>query len=538
MSLAPQVFVSHATEDLDTASRVCKVLEEEGISCWLANRDVEAGTDYAAAILDAIRNSQLVLLIFSKHANASPYVLREIERAIAYDRPVLSLRIDDAVPNASMEYYLNLWQWLDAHAGVEKQRREIVAAVREQLDRASRQVSADGQLPEGGTGAVAPKAGAGHRRTQTTWAIILSAVVLIAVAAGITAWVATRNSGQAAASTTLIDAAGGQGASSTTLMQSHNTWANLNPTGTLPPARSTPMVLDPSTGRLIMFGGDHSDSDNLNDTWAYDPRTNTWSDLKPAGTVPDARGSPVMVYVPSIDKLIMFGGGNTSGILNDTWTYDPKGNRWTKISPSGRPPDARWGASMAVDPASGKVIMFGGATSLWPKGSPNDTWAYDPAANSWTNLHPSEPLPPARYGAAMALSPSTGRLIVFGGVGGGGTLNDVWAYDTAANIWTKLEPSGDLPHARYGPSMVYAPSLTKMIMFGGYASPTTPAIFNDTWTYDPVANTWATLSPTGTLPSPRLSMGAAYDPSTARVIMFGGDERFGGRLNDTWTYTP
>ncbi len=74
-----------------------------------------------------------MLLIFSASANSSPYVLREIERAIAYERPVLSIHLDDAVPNPSLEYYLNLWQWLDAPGGVEDRREEIVAAVRRQL---------------------------------------------------------------------------------------------------------------------------------------------------------------------------------------------------------------------------------------------------------------------------------------------------------------------------------------------------------------------------------------------------------------------
>ena len=59
-SLAHQVFVSYATEDADTASRVCALLEADGIQCWVAPRDVKAGTDYAAAIMSAIRNSQLV----------------------------------------------------------------------------------------------------------------------------------------------------------------------------------------------------------------------------------------------------------------------------------------------------------------------------------------------------------------------------------------------------------------------------------------------------------------------------------------------
>ncbi len=87
--MAHQVFLSHATEDRDTALQVCAALEGEEIRCWIAPRDVEAGTDYAAAILEAIRTSDLVLLIFSEHANASPYVLREIERAVNYGRPVL-----------------------------------------------------------------------------------------------------------------------------------------------------------------------------------------------------------------------------------------------------------------------------------------------------------------------------------------------------------------------------------------------------------------------------------------------------------------
>ena len=62
-------------------------------------------------------------------ANASPYVLREIERAVAYERPVLSVRLDGAPPSPSLEYYLNLLQWLDAPRGIESRRPEIVAAV-------------------------------------------------------------------------------------------------------------------------------------------------------------------------------------------------------------------------------------------------------------------------------------------------------------------------------------------------------------------------------------------------------------------------
>ena len=47
------------------------------------------------------------------------------------------------------------------------------------------------------------------------------------------------------------------------------------------------MAYDPTTRRLIMFGGRRRQSAGyvtFNDTWAYDPVANTWTELKPAGT--------------------------------------------------------------------------------------------------------------------------------------------------------------------------------------------------------------------------------------------------------------
>jgi hypothetical protein len=85
-------------EDADTASRVCALLEAEEIACWAAVRDLEDGVDPAAAVLQAIRTSDLVLLIFSARANTSPTVLRDVERAIAYERPVLSIHLDTLRP--------------------------------------------------------------------------------------------------------------------------------------------------------------------------------------------------------------------------------------------------------------------------------------------------------------------------------------------------------------------------------------------------------------------------------------------------------
>jgi len=39
------VFISYSTEDKAVADAVVSVLENEGIRCWYAPRDIESGTD-------------------------------------------------------------------------------------------------------------------------------------------------------------------------------------------------------------------------------------------------------------------------------------------------------------------------------------------------------------------------------------------------------------------------------------------------------------------------------------------------------------
>src|SRR5204862_547428 len=44
---------------------------------------------------------------------------------------------------------------------------------------------------------------------------------------------------------------------------------------------------------------------------------------------------------------------------------------------------------------------------------------------------------------------------------------DTWAYNSAANTWTNLKPAGDVPPPRGGHTMVYDPVSRKTILFGG-----------------------------------------------------------------------
>lgn len=53
------------------ADAVYAGLEARGIRCWMAPHKIRPGTDWGAAIIEAIETSKVMVLIFSAHANAS-----------------------------------------------------------------------------------------------------------------------------------------------------------------------------------------------------------------------------------------------------------------------------------------------------------------------------------------------------------------------------------------------------------------------------------------------------------------------------------
>jgi tetratricopeptide (TPR) repeat protein/TolB-like protein len=109
-----RVFVSYSSHDREIATSVCRHLEAEGFACWMAPRDIAPGSNYGEAIINAIEECRAFVLIWSRSANASPQIQREVERAASKNRLLLPLRIENIQPSKALEYYLASVQWLDA----------------------------------------------------------------------------------------------------------------------------------------------------------------------------------------------------------------------------------------------------------------------------------------------------------------------------------------------------------------------------------------------------------------------------------------
>ena len=109
------IFVSYANGDKAFVDALVHSLEASNIRCWYAPRDIPTGMEWPAAIPPAIKDSSLMLLVFSKNSNTSQEVAKELTVASNSKRLVVPVNLDRTPLNAQMEYHLSNRHWLDIY---------------------------------------------------------------------------------------------------------------------------------------------------------------------------------------------------------------------------------------------------------------------------------------------------------------------------------------------------------------------------------------------------------------------------------------
>ena len=180
----------------------------------------------------------------------------------------------------------------------------------------------------------------------------------------------------------------------------------------------------------VMFGG-RTISDMLLETWVWTQATSTWSQVSVAnGAGPAARVDHCMAGNFSSPVVVLFGGAGTNSQFNDTWKFN--GTTWTLQSPA-TSPSVRSQASMAYATTGALWVMFGGKNEY---NYLNETWTYN--GTTWTQVTGTQP--GGRYGAQMAYDSISNKVILFGGVSATTNLplNDTWSFDAVGLTWTQL----------------------------------------------------------------------------------------------------
>lgn len=169
-------FISYAKADQEKAQEIAASLEQRGLKCWIAPRDVRAGRSYGDEIIRGIERSRCFILVLSEASNDSAFVAREVERAVSKKKPVFPVRLDNVEPAPSLELFISGTQWIDAFSGRLSSHMDHLAAMLAEED-------AEPAKPEAGKDRPDP-------RRLPKWALpaAATAAVLVAIGAGFALW--------------------------------------------------------------------------------------------------------------------------------------------------------------------------------------------------------------------------------------------------------------------------------------------------------------------------------------------------------------
>ena len=285
-----------------------------------------------------------------------------------------------------------------------------------------------------------------------------------------------------------------------------------------PSARSYfAMTYDPPSGKVIMFGG-FNGAGYLNDTWTFDGVT--WTQVG-VSLPPPPRTNAQMAYDSVTHKVVLFGGYNGTNYLGDTWLWDGATSQWTPAN-AAHHPAAVTGPMLFPDP-NGRVDVFGGFDGNFYQLT---MWQW--TGSDWTQLFPAT-VPFARSSAAVATNPTIDQVVLFGGLADVNP-NNTWTYN--GTTWTLKSPVNQ-PVLVYGASAAFDPNIHAVILFGGGSGGIDQ---NTTWQWFLVGGYWKQLLTTQSPPA-REGAGMAYLPALGHVMIFGG-ENSGAVMNDTWKFIP
>jgi hypothetical protein len=252
---------------------------------------------------------------------------------------------------------------------------------------------------------------------------------------------------------------------------------------------------------------------------------------------PPMRTCASMILDTANHRAILFGGDSrrsTGMIYNDVWQMkldSGTSRHWEPLNVVGTPPCPRYQHNAVYDPVGERMILYSGCDGT---GILNDVWTLKltPGSESWAQLNPANP-PEARYVVYALFHAARNSLIIFGGTGTSRRYDEVWELKLDSLVWRQVNVSGSKPAAREGGGTMYDAVNDRMVIFGGtdYVR-----AFNDAWALDltPGSEDWQELHPTGDIPDERYDFACGEDRVLNRLYVFAGWSYYSGNwYNDT-----
>jgi hypothetical protein len=303
------------------------------------------------------------------------------------------------------------------------------------------------------------------------------------------------------------------------------------------------LFYEPSTRKVIVASGETSLGAALDDLWAFDATTGTFTPAPPGPRRFAPSGYAYAATTAGDGRVVVFDntGPEFDPHLGQVLVWNVAGGPVTDLRPAhvplGWPMLFGWVMSPAAyDVRRGRVVMFGGQSDGTVTGTSANLLEWNGQNGTWQDRTVARncqtPWPPSRYLHAMAADSRRGKILVFGGqqmtpddrVTPGGPvyttkLSDYWEWDGQTGTFTERTPAG--ASADWPPgwstsidatgSMTYDEARDRVVLVGVFGQ--------GPWEWDPIAGVW-TPPPSGTIASvggPALLLHGVRDATTFAV---------------------
>ena len=128
--MAHEVFISYSNEDKRIAEGLSIYLEQHGIRCFVAYRDITSSVVWGAAIARAIENCKVALVVLSDSYSRSTQADREVELCAEADKPILLFKIQKTTPKGVKRNHLKGHPYVDAYPNPEARLEKMLVGVR------------------------------------------------------------------------------------------------------------------------------------------------------------------------------------------------------------------------------------------------------------------------------------------------------------------------------------------------------------------------------------------------------------------------
>jgi len=239
-------------------------------------------------------------------------------------------------------------------------------------------------------------------------------------------------------------------------------------------------------GKMYLYGGHTTQgqsniiSDVKSDLYEYDYAQRKWKQLE------HQLGGKTEHKAVLYDGCIWFiGGYNGYDYTNDIYQYNPETQTSTLIETTGERFSPR--SALTVVVWKDKLFTFGGWNGF-SKTWFNDVYKFDFATKVWSKVNAQGTIPPQRTSHTAVVWQN--KMYTFGGFSGERYLNDLFQFDLETETWTDItnQSAGERPQPRS--RFCAAVHRDTMYILGGWNK---VGYFADLFTYNFVTKTWCKL---------------------------------------------